>query len=156
MGGPNLLKQDDAGMTAIDRYREAFRPSLFATEPHVVLNVTAIAADTESQALHLAQSEAWAHVNSKIAGAFLPLESPVVIADKVMSDRQRERLQSIAANTIAGTSQSVFEQISDLRHQTDADEVMLSGCVFDHEAALHSDILLAEQFGLIPSTTPSF
>lgn len=155
VGGPNLFKQDDAGKTAIDRYRDVFRPSPFATDPFVILNLTAIAADTGPEAENLARSEAWAYVNSKIAGAFLPLESPADTAERVISKRQRDRLPGIAANTIAGTAQSVFEQVSVLYQQTEANEVMLSGCVFGHGAALHSDELLAKQFGLGPFTPPS-
>lgn len=151
IGGPNMTKVAEDGSTPFDRYRQAFRPSAFATEPYVVLNVTAIAADTDAGASTLALSEAWAHVNSKITGAFLPLESPADIANKEMSDRQRDRLQSIGAITITGTSQTVFERISALCHQTDADEVMLSGCVFDHAAALYSDELLADAFRFRPN-----
>lgn len=149
IGGPNILSSDSDGLTAIERYRDVFRPSAFASDPYVVLNVTALAAETSNQAADLALSEAWAHVNSRIAGAFLPLESPEVIKEMDLTQRQHDRMVGIAAGTISGTAAEVVAHIDDLVRQTDADEVLLSGCCFDHAAALRSDALVSEEFGIV-------
>jgi luciferase family oxidoreductase group 1 len=145
-GGPKILTRDADGRTAIDRYRDMFRPSRFATDPCLILNVTALA--SESNAGDLALPEAWAHVNSKIQGAFLPLESPATIKAMSLPDRQRDRLTRIATSTITGTAFEVVARIEELVSQTGADEVMLSGSFFDHDSALHSDALLAGALGL--------
>jgi len=148
IGGPNILSTDESGMTAIDRYRQVYRPSRFASDPVVVLNVTALAAETTVHAEDLAISEAWAHVNSKIAGAFLPLEAPETIKAMPLAKRQTDRLAAIVAGTISGTATEVVGRIEEIVSQIDADEVLLSGCCFDREAALRSDRMLASAFGL--------
>ena len=148
VGGPHILTKDSEGRTAIDRYRQVFRASPFATDPYVILNVTALAAETGAEATNLALSEAWAHVNSKIAGAFLPLESPEAISMMSLSQRQSNRMNGIVAGSITGTATEVAAQIQDVVRHVDADEVLLSGCCFDHAAALKSDALLAKKFGI--------
>jgi luciferase family oxidoreductase group 1 len=148
IGGPKVTSTDDTGKTAIDRYRDVFRPSRFASDPMVILNVTALAAETAIEAEDLALSEAWAHVNSKIAGAFLPLESPKVIKSKSLTQRQSARMQEIVSGTITGTPDMVATRIDDLVRETDPDEVLISGCFFDHSAALYSDELFAQAFGI--------
>lgn len=153
IGGPKVLTKGENGSdgaTIIDRYREAFAPSPHAALPYVVLNVNVLLADTEAEAADLARSEAWAYVASKIQGEFPPLESPSAIHAKDLTVRQRGRLATMAANTITGTPERVIPLLTDLVEQTGADEVLISGSTFDPAAALHSDALLAQGWGISP------
>jgi luciferase family oxidoreductase group 1 len=60
---------------AIRAYRESFRPSAQFPEPHAILAVSVIAADTDERAEHLAwtQDLSWARLRS---GQLAPLASP--------------------------------------------------------------------------------
>lgn len=147
IGGPKVIAPEAASSPAIDDYRRAFRPSSFAAAPYVVLNVNVLVADTEREAADLALSEAWAYVDSKIQGAFPPLESPAAVRARELTDRQRSRLADMAANTITGTPDHVMTTLESLVRRTGADEVLVSGSCFDHAAALHSDELLATVWG---------
>ena len=97
-GGP-MLRNEEQGSEIVDRYRAAFRPSVFAAEPMVVLNCHALAADTDTDAADLALSEAWAYVDAQTQGAFLPLESPETIRARQLTDRQRVRMEQMTAGT---------------------------------------------------------
>ncbi len=148
LGGQTL--HDEKSIAVVEGYRDAFRPSQFAPEPSIILNVTALVADTEADARDLAISEAWAHVSSKIQGEFPPLEDPARIRTLELTPRQQSRLETIAAGTLTGTVDRVATTIAQLAKQTDAREVLLSGSFFDRDAALHSDALLARAFGRAP------
>jgi alkanesulfonate monooxygenase SsuD/methylene tetrahydromethanopterin reductase-like flavin-dependent oxidoreductase (luciferase family) len=150
IGGPRVLERDGRGLTAVDRYREAFRPSAFAPEPYVVLAVAALAADDEATGRDLALPEAWAFIDAASQGAYLPLESPDAVRSKVLTSRQQVRLDQMTANAIAGDIGTVSTRIQELVTAVGADEVLLTGTFHALDAALHSDGLIAEAFGLIP------
>ncbi|MGN6032440.1 MAG: MsnO8 family LLM class oxidoreductase [Thermomicrobiales bacterium] len=148
IGGPRVLDRDEAGRTAIDRYRQAFQPSRFAPEPSVVLAVAALAADDDATGRDLALPEAWAFVDATSQGAYLPLESPDAIRGKTLTARQRTRLDEMLANAVAGSIDTVAVRIRELVEATGADEVLLTGSFHALDAALRSDALIAEAFGL--------
>lgn len=150
IGGPRLLDRDEGGLTAIDRYRQAFRPSRFAPEPVVVLAIAALAADDDARGRDLALPEAWAFVDATSQGAYLPLESPEAIRAKTLTPRQQARLDGMLANAVAGSIGTVAARIRELVEATGADEVLLTGTFHAHGPALRSDALIAEAFGLVP------
>jgi luciferase family oxidoreductase group 1 len=145
-GGPKL-RDDGQGSEIVERYRTEFRPSAFASEPYVILNTHALAAETDIEAADLALSEAWAYVDAQTQGAFLPLEPPASIRARQLTDRQRVRMDQMLAGTITGTADRVASTIADLVARTHADEVLLSGSCYDPAALRHSDALMAHAFG---------
>ncbi|MGC4193162.1 MAG: MsnO8 family LLM class oxidoreductase [Thermomicrobiales bacterium] len=149
IGGPRLLERDDDGLTAIDRYREAFQPSRFASEPYVVLALSALAANDDATGRDLALPEAWAFVDATSQGAYLPLETPDAVRAKTLTSRQQARLEQMTANAIAGSVDAVAMRIRELVTATDADEVLLTGTFHALEAALRSDALIAGEFMLL-------
>lgn len=150
IGGPRLLDRDEDGLTAIDRYRQAFRPSRFAPEPVVVLAIAALAAEDDARGRDLALPEAWAFVDATSQGAYLPLESPEAIRAKALTPRQQARLDGMLANAVAGSIGMVAARIRELVNATGADEVLLTGTFHASDPALRSDALIAEAFGLVP------
>lgn len=148
IGGPRILDRDDDGFTAIDRYREAFRPSRFAAEPYVVLAIAALVADDEAAGRDLALPEAWAFVDATSQGAYLPLESPDAVRAKALTPRQQIKLDQMLANATAGSIETVAAHIRDLVAATAADEVLLTGSFHALDAALRSDTLVSDAFGL--------
>ena len=54
------------------------------------------------------------------------------------------------ANAVAGGIDTVAAQIRELVDATGADEVLLTGAFHALDAALRSDALIAEAFGLVP------
>ena len=146
-GGPKLL-DGDSGSELVERYRAQFVPSRYASEPLVILNIHALVADSDADALDMARSEAWAYVNAQTQGAFLPLESPAAINARELTERQQARMQQMLTGTIAGTVDRVATTIEQLVRRTGAAEVLLSGSAHDPAALLHSDYLLAKAFGL--------
>ena len=147
-GGPKVLVPGDDGLTPVERYRRDFQPSASHPEPYLVLNLNMLAADTDEAATDLALSEAWAYVDSKTQGAFLPLESPAAIRNKALTDRDQRRLDQMLSGVITGTGETVRDRAMELVTRTGADELLISGSFFDHAAALHSDTLIASAFGL--------
>ncbi|MGB3330657.1 MAG: MsnO8 family LLM class oxidoreductase [Thermomicrobiales bacterium] len=148
IGGPRLLEPDHDGLTVIERYRQAFRPSRFAPEPQVILAVAALAADDDATGRDLALPEAWAFVDATSQGAYLPMESPAAIRARTLTPRQQVKLEQMAGKAVAGDLATVSARIRELVAATGADEVLLTGTFHALEVALHSDALIAEAFGL--------
>ncbi|MGC4108220.1 MAG: MsnO8 family LLM class oxidoreductase [Thermomicrobiales bacterium] len=150
IGGPRVLDRDDNGLTAIDRYRQAFRPSRFATEPSIVLAIAALAAGDDQTGRDLALPEAWAFVDATSQGAYLPMESPAAVRAKTLTARQQTRLDEMVSRAVAGSIETVVGRIRELVAATGADEVLLTGTFHALDAALRSDALIADAFGITP------
>jgi luciferase family oxidoreductase group 1 len=132
---------------AVQAYRASFRPSDRFADPHVILAVSAICAESEDAADYLASTGdlVWVRLQR---GEFLPLPSseearvyPFTPQERVVAERWRA-LQHI------GTPDVVRSSIERAAAQAEADEVMVTTMVHDPAARRRSYQLLAEAFGL--------
>ena len=128
-------------------YRSNFKPSETRDKPHAILGVHAVAADTEEEAERLA-STVDLNFARRRQGHYLPLPSPEEAAahvytpsDKALIGRNRSRL-------VVGDIRKVMKHLEPLIANTQADELMVTTMIFDHDARKHSYELLAKAFGL--------
>jgi luciferase family oxidoreductase group 1 len=132
---------------ALRAYRQSFYPSAEFPEPHAILGVAVICAETDERADYLATSQdlSWANL---LSGRLAPLPSPEeALAHEYTWQEQasvRERRQLL----IEGTSEKVRAQIEQMVAETEADEVMVSSMIHDPAARLRSYELLAGVFGM--------
>lgn len=148
LGGPTVTRglhtsteQSPAAML----YRQNFSSATQRDQqPHVIASVNIAVASTRSAAEQLVLSEAWALMQSRSTGVFAPLETPEEIRTDTLSEQQRRRLDSALAATIYGTPAEVVEQIDAILTYTQADEVMVTGNIWDPVAQRTSDQLLIE------------
>jgi luciferase family oxidoreductase group 1 len=132
---------------AMHVYREKFRPSLHLQKPYAILATAAVIAETADEAERLASTIDLNAVR-RAKGVYAPLESPDVAMAYDYSPVDRERIRQNRARLSVGTPAMVKERLDTLIEATQADEVMITTMLYDHEARKHSYALLAEAFSL--------
>ncbi|MFI5697790.1 LLM class flavin-dependent oxidoreductase [Kribbella sp. NPDC051586] len=135
LGLPVVLAARPDSEDLVEQYRTAFQPSPWASEPYVVLAVTAAVGDTASAARQLLLPEAWASAYSRTRGVFPPLQ-PDIPAD--MTAREREFFENALRGQYYGTSDEVHAALEDLVQRTAADEVLVTTNTYDRDDLLAS------------------
>jgi luciferase family oxidoreductase group 1 len=131
---------------AIRAYRESFRPSAQFPEPHVILGVSIVCADTDERAEHLALSLdlSWLRLRT---GRLGPLPSPEEALAYSYAPEERAAVNANRALHFIGSPATVRPQVKALMEETGATEVMVSTMIHSHEERLRSYELLAGAFG---------
>jgi luciferase family oxidoreductase group 1 len=134
---------------AVRAYRESFQPSAQFPEPHVILAVAVVCAETEQRAEHLAASLdlAWVRLRS---GRLGPLPSPEEALAYAYTPEERGLVRAYRELLFAGSPAKIRADIEALVEETGADEVMVATTIPGHEERLRSYELVAEAFGLRP------
>lgn len=130
-------------MQAIADYREHFRASEYLARPYAMLGVNVVAAASDAEAELLSSSGQQAFVNLR-TGRPGKLPPPVPGYFDNLAPELREMLRGIFAFSAIGAPQKVKERLAQLIHETQADELIISGHIFDHDARLESYRLAAE------------
>ncbi len=123
-------------------YRRDFTPSAHAKEPHVILAVAALAADTDEEAKRLAQSGRLRWLQFSRGLRDLPLPS-VEEAEAHAWTEEDLRLAPLLDSGLVGSAATVKKTLEELRETTGADEIMITTTVHDHAARRRSYALLA-------------
>jgi len=128
-------------------YREQFKPSATRDKPLAILAVHAVCADTDADAERLASS---VDLNFALRrqGHYQAIPSPDEAAAHSYSPTDRALIGQNRARLIVGSKASVMAHLEPIIKATQADEVMVTTMIYDHEARKHSYALLAEAFGL--------
>ncbi|WP_373232305.1 LLM class flavin-dependent oxidoreductase [Cohnella sp.] len=129
-------------LPALEIYRSNFQPSENLSKPHVMVGVNIIAADTDEEAQMLATSQQIQFLNL-IRGRFVQLEPPVENMDSLWAESEAAAVRKQLSFSIIGHPDKVREQLQSVIDQTQADELIVSSTIYDHQARLHSYELLA-------------
>jgi len=131
-------------------YRQQFRPSEQRAEPYSILAVHAVVADTDAEAERLALT---VDVNfaRRRQGLYEPLPSPEEAAAQELSPTERTLIARNRTRLVVGSPEQVKAHLDPLVASTQADEVMVTTMIYDHEARKRSYALLADAFGLAPA-----
>jgi luciferase family oxidoreductase group 1 len=142
-----------AAIPAMRAYRTAFVPSADLPQPHAILALSAICADTVEAATHLAASLdlVLLRIRTNRRG---PLPTPEEALAYPYTPAERAQIEALRAMYLAGSPDTVRTQIDDLVAATGADEVMILSTIHDHTARRRSYELLAAVFDL-PQFTPA-
>jgi len=122
---------------ALELYRENFRPSDTLQQPHAMIGVNAFAADTDEEARRLFTSLQQAFLNL-VRGHPGPLKPPVDGMDGRWSPAERAHVDRMTRVSLVGSAETVRRGLESLIAATGADELILTGQIFDHEARLRS------------------
>lgn len=136
-------------LPAARAYRDNFQPSKHRSTPHLILTITAVCAETDAEANHLASTLDLASVR-RSRGEFAPLVNPDEAITYPYSASERAVVENFRENVFVGSPQTVRAGIEALVAATRADEVMITTMVWDHAARRRSYELLAGEFGLPP------
>jgi luciferase family oxidoreductase group 1 len=134
-------------VAALTHYRAHFCPSRWWQAPRGILAVAIVAAPTDEEAEELAMSVDLNRLQRE-RGAYLPIPSveeakayPYSEADRAIITRNRAKL-------FVGSPATIMERLTPLIEASQADEVMVTSAIYDHDARKQSYRLLAEAFGL--------
>jgi len=128
-------------------YRAQFKPSPARAVPLAILAVHVVAADTDAEAERLA-STVDLNFARRRQGHYLPLPSPEEAAAYDYSPADRALIARNRTRLVVGSKTTVMARLEPLLAATQADELMITTMIYDHEARKHSYALMAEAFEL--------
>ncbi|GHH91666.1 methylene-tetrahydromethanopterin reductase [Streptomyces capillispiralis] len=147
------LRDRDRMRRGIDRYRDLFRPSEWASEPYVIVSGAVAVASTPERARRLLIPEAWSMAYSRTRGTFPPLPPAERVEALSMTARERDLYASGLTGQMAGTEEEVAHALESVLEETGAQEVLVTTSTHDREALLDSYRRLAALAGLDGSAT---
>ena len=130
-------------MDALQIYRSRFRPSRQLQKPRVMLGVNVTAAATDEEAHSLRTSLLQAFVNLR-RGRPAPLPPPAPGFAQTLSAAEQAMLDQALSCSIVGSPDTVRRGLEDFVARTGADELMITGQIYDHQARLRSFEIAAE------------
>jgi len=133
---PELLEQ------ALDIYRDTYRPSTRWPEPHTMVGVNVVAADSDAEGARLLTSLQQRFLGMR-RGVRGPLPRPVPTMDGLWSDAERIGVERMLAATASGGPEKVRRELATIVERTRADELVVAGAVHDHAARLRSYEIVA-------------
>jgi luciferase family oxidoreductase group 1 len=122
---------------ALSIYRDNFKPSKSLEWPRVMIGVNAFAADTDQEAARLFTSLQQAFV-ALLRGRLGLLQPPVDSMVGRWSSAEQAHIDRMTRISLVGSAATVRRGLEVLIDATDADELMLTGQIFDHAARLRS------------------
>jgi luciferase family oxidoreductase group 1 len=122
---------------ALEIYRRHFTPSPWLTEPHAMVGVAVVCAETDEEAQ-------WLHGSARLSflrlrtGNPSTLPSPEEAAAFQYTDESRSFVDSWTASHVVGSPETVRAGLDELQQRTRANELILTTNVWDHAARLRS------------------
>ena len=124
-------------MQALHIYRESFKPSARLEKPYAMVCINVIAADSEREARFLFTSMQQQFINLR-RGQPGPLPPPVENIDELWSPMEQYGVQQALNMSVVGDVEQVRQGLATVLQETQADEIMVNGQIFDPQARLHS------------------
>ncbi|SNS13633.1 luciferase family oxidoreductase, group 1 [Noviherbaspirillum humi] len=130
-------------MTALNLYRQSFRPSETLEKPYAMVGVNVFAADTEEEARRLSTSHQQAHLNL-IRGTPVQLPPPVDSMDDLWLPHEKASIEGTLAASIIADASTVKDKLQAFADATGADEIIINAMIHDHAARLRSYEIVAQ------------
>lgn len=118
-------------------YRSNFKPSARLEKPYAMVCINIIAADSNRDAEFLFTSMQQAFVKLR-RGETGQLPPPIQNMDQFWSPSEQYGVQQALSMSLVGDKAKVRHGLQSILRETDADEIMVNGQIFDHRARLHS------------------
>lgn len=130
---------------AIRSYRESFTPASDARQPHAILGVSVICADTQEEADHLATTGdlVWVRLQR---GEFDLLPTPEEARRYPYSERERAIARAYRKLQFIGEPEALRNRLQRAARDAGADEIMVTSMIHDPAARRRSYELLAQVF----------
>jgi luciferase family oxidoreductase group 1 len=130
-------------LSAIQLYRQTFRPSAHLKTPYVMACVNVIAADTDAEANRLATSLYQMFIGI-VSGRRKLLQPPVDSMENIWSEYESELVSQMLSFSFLGSPDTIRKDMQGFIKQTQVDEVMAISNIYDQKAKLHSYRLFAD------------
>ncbi|MEU8508011.1 LLM class flavin-dependent oxidoreductase [Streptomyces brevispora] len=129
---------------ALDRYREAFRPSPHLDRPRTLISALTTVADTDRAAREVAAPYLLGKIKMRTVRRFDAFPSARAAAAHAYSEAELQYLEELAERQLIGAPDTVRDKLAELVERTGADELMALTVVPDQEERLRSFELLAQ------------
>ena len=128
---------------ALALYHRDFRPSKHLRQPHAMLVLNVVAADTraEAQRLFTTQQQSFVRLRRGAPGLIPP---PIDDIEAFWTPAEKAMVAQSLACSVVGDPADVREGIADFVARHRPDELMLTANIFDHDARRHSFALAAD------------
>jgi len=136
----------EPAVSSMYAYREEFKPAEPVGEPHAILTLSVICAETVDEAERLASSASLVMLLLP-RGKRILIPSPEEALAYPYNEYDREEMARNGSRVIVGDPRTVWSTIQGLVERTRADEVMITTIVYDHAARVRSYELIAEAAG---------
>ena len=136
------------GGNAVSRqYRATFSPSFLETQPTSMVCIFVICAESHEEAEYLASSIDHRRVMMATGkeGEILPSAEAT---QWPYSEQEQQIIQRERSRIVLGTPESVKQQLSEIKNDFQADELMILTITGDYGTRIKSYELIAEEFGL--------
>jgi luciferase family oxidoreductase group 1 len=137
------------GEEAVRHYKAHFRPSRILDEPHALIAVLAICAETEAEANELATSTDLFFLRLERGLELNNLPSVRTALDYPYTEYDLERIKLARQRRIVGTPKQVADALREHAERYAADELLIVSPIHDPEARRRSYALIAEACGLV-------
>ncbi|WP_329906883.1 luciferase-like monooxygenase [Serratia quinivorans] len=127
---------------AFNLYRDNFKPSEQCQRPHAMVCVNVVAADSDAYARFLFTSMQQQFINLR-RGSPGPLPAPVDNIHALWTAGEQYGVDQALRMSVIGNETTVRNGLQTLLSETGADEIMVNGQIFDHQARLHSFEIVA-------------
>jgi luciferase family oxidoreductase group 1 len=133
---------------ALHLYRRDFQPSAQLDKPYVIIGAGVFAAETDAEARRLFTS-AQLQFLSLIRGRPGKLPVPVDSIEELCTPAERAAIDQRTRYAAVGSPETISRRFQEFLAQTHADEIIVTGQIYDHTARLRSFEIAAEQFRAI-------
>lgn len=137
----------NAGPEIAQQYRQQFRPSDQFPQPHVLLAISVLCAETEEKAASMRKLSDYNLLKFE-QGRFEPMGSAEEIAGYQFSPEEQLRIRNNSGRIVSGTPDQVKAELSALASAFEVDEIILTTMTYSQQDRLRSFELLSEAFGL--------
>ncbi len=137
---------------ALRTYKSLFKPSAQLAKPHAMIGVNIVAADSDEQAQHLftTQQQHFTRMRRNTRGQLPP---PIDDIDAFWSPQERSAVTAQLSCSVVGSPDTIARGLSQLLEKTGANELMMTGQIFDHPARLHSFEIAAQVMNTLEVAT---
>jgi len=133
----------DALMRALQVYRDNFKPSEQLAEPHAMIGVNVIAADTDEESRFLFTTPQQSFTNL-FRGTRGKLQPPIADIESYWSPSEKVQASNMLGCSVVGSPRTIRDGLARLIEKTGADELMVAAAIYDHGARLRSYEILAD------------
>ncbi|UGB46820.1 LLM class flavin-dependent oxidoreductase [Frateuria edaphi] len=121
----------DAMDTALSIYRREFRPSPRLAQPHAMLGLNVVAADTDAEARRLFTTQQQSFINLRRGRPGL-VPAPIDDIESYWTPTERLGVERALACAVVGGPAAVQKGLADFIARHQPDELMLTANIFDH------------------------
>jgi luciferase family oxidoreductase group 1 len=137
---PDMLYQ------ALAIYRSKFQPSGQLEKPYAMVCLNAIGADTDEEARRMFTSNQQQFINLR-RGMPGKLPTPVDNIESLWSASERFGVDNALRMSVVGNIDTLRQGLQSILRETEADELMINGQIFDQQARLRSFEIVSELQG---------